>query len=213
MGVAWVYPVTLELDDNDTVLVSFPDVPEAHTFGDDASEALRRATDALVTALEGYMGSRRRIPLPSAAMDDAPSVVLPMVTAAKVELYEAMREAGWRKADLAKRLAWHPPQIDRLLDLRHASRADQLQAALAALNRTVIISGAGLRPGVALPALVPPGGELSYVNREAPTAKKRTASRSSKRGQFVTGKYAKKHKSTTENERVSPGRRASSRKR
>jgi antitoxin HicB len=33
------YPVTLERDDNGTILVSFPDLPEAHTFGEDESDA------------------------------------------------------------------------------------------------------------------------------------------------------------------------------
>ena len=41
------YPVRLEPDTNETVLVSFPDIPEAHTFGEDDQEALVRAVDAL----------------------------------------------------------------------------------------------------------------------------------------------------------------------
>jgi antitoxin HicB len=41
------YPVTLEVDTNDTTLVSFPDFPEAHTFGDDENEAPARAADLL----------------------------------------------------------------------------------------------------------------------------------------------------------------------
>jgi antitoxin HicB len=39
------------------------------------------------------------------------------------------------KAALARKLGWHLPQIDRVLDLRHASRLDQVEAALAALGR------------------------------------------------------------------------------
>jgi len=31
-----------------------------------------------------------------------------------------MRAARVRKAELARRLIWHLPQVDRLLDLRHA---------------------------------------------------------------------------------------------
>src|SRR5262245_43037678 len=35
-GVSEVdYPVVLEKDDNETILVSFPDFPEVHTFGTD----------------------------------------------------------------------------------------------------------------------------------------------------------------------------------
>jgi antitoxin HicB len=51
-----------------------------------------------------------------------------------------MREAGLRKADLARRLGWHVPQVDRLLDLRHASRIDQIEAALAALGKRLVIA-------------------------------------------------------------------------
>ena len=36
---------------------------------------------------------------------------------------------------LARRLGWHMPQIDRLFDLRHASRLDQIEAAARALGR------------------------------------------------------------------------------
>jgi antitoxin HicB len=44
------YPVILEPDTNDTIQVSFPDAPEAHTFGEDEGEALMHAVDALESA-------------------------------------------------------------------------------------------------------------------------------------------------------------------
>jgi antitoxin HicB len=43
------------------------------------------------------------------------------------------------KAALAKRLGWHLPQIDRLLDLNHASKLDAIEAALAAMGRNLEI--------------------------------------------------------------------------
>jgi len=61
------YPVILEPDTNDTTLVSFPDFPEAHTFGDDENEALARAADLLEDVLADYIESRREIPPPSKA--------------------------------------------------------------------------------------------------------------------------------------------------
>ena len=54
-------------------------------------------------------------------------------------IYQAMREQGLRKADLARRLTWHAPQIDRLFDLKHASRVDQMDAAFAAIGRRLEI--------------------------------------------------------------------------
>ena len=46
------YPVFLE-PDGDTVLVTFPDVPEAITFGAAKEEAMLQAVDALESALNG----------------------------------------------------------------------------------------------------------------------------------------------------------------
>ena len=58
------YPVTLTPDDNDTVLVSFPDLPEAHTFGTDEADALLHARDAIATIIDAYIRDRRPIPTP-----------------------------------------------------------------------------------------------------------------------------------------------------
>lgn len=132
------YPVDLEQDTNGTLLVTFPDFPEAVTFGDDEGDALLRAVDALETVLAARIGDRADIPAPSPAAG-RPCVVLPALTAAKVLLYQAMREGGVRKADLARRLGWHGPQVDRLLDLNHASRLDQIEAALAAHGKRLSI--------------------------------------------------------------------------
>lgn len=132
------YPVDLEPDTNGTVLVTFPDFSEAVTFGEDESDALFRAVDALETVLGARIDDREDIPLPSPAAG-RPCVILPALSAAKVLLYRAMREAGIRKADLARRLGWHGPQIDRLLDLNHASRLDQIEAALAVLGKRLSV--------------------------------------------------------------------------
>ena len=133
-------PIDLERDTNGTLLVTFPDFSEAVTFGEDESDALLRAEGALETVLAARVDDRQAIPLPSpAAGRDRPCVVLPALTAAKVLLYRAMREGGIRKADLARRLGWHGPQIDRLLDLNHASRLDQIGAALAVLGKRLSV--------------------------------------------------------------------------
>ena len=137
------YSVILRPDDNDTVLVTFPDFPEAATFGEDQQDALLRAGDALETAIQGRIGDFEDVPLPSPTA--APTVELPVQISLKVLLYRAMRERKLRKANLAQRLGWKPPQVDRLFDLQHASRLDQLEAAFAALGKRihVVISDAG----------------------------------------------------------------------
>ncbi len=135
----YTYPVVLEPDDNDTVMVTFPDVPGAVTFGDDEDEALMRAVDALETIFIAHIGDRHDIPKPSQPRKGQKTVTLPSLSAAKVTLYQTMREQGLRKADLARRLHCDFRQVDRLLDLRHRSRLDQIDAALAALGKRLEI--------------------------------------------------------------------------
>ena len=97
------YPVTLERDDNDTIRVSFPDFPEAHTFGDTREEAVARAQDALATVLDAYIKDRREIPRPT-LRGRGVVVFVPALTAAKIGLYTLMRERRVGKAELARRL-------------------------------------------------------------------------------------------------------------
>ena len=128
------YPVTLT-PDGDTVLVTFADVPEAITFGLDEDEALLHAVDALETALSFYVEGRKPLPVASKAKRGQHTVRPLALECAKLGVYRAMTEQGIKKAELARRLGWHLPQVDRLFDLRHASRLDQIEAAARALGR------------------------------------------------------------------------------
>lgn len=132
------YAVKLERDSNGTVLAGFPDVPEAHTFGEDREEVLARAVDALETAFMGYMEDRREIPRPS-PHKRGKTVALPALTEAKLALYSTMRASKISKTELARRLNCHLPQVDRLLDLRHGSRLDQLEAAFRVLGKELSV--------------------------------------------------------------------------
>ena len=128
------YPVILEPAGEGGFVVTFPDVPEAITQGEDEEEALLRAQDALETALSMYVEDGRDLPKPTDARGR--STVQPgILISAKLALYQTMRCQGVRKAELARRLHWHMPQVDRLLDLDHASRLDQLEQALAVLGK------------------------------------------------------------------------------
>lgn len=136
------YPVVLEPDDNGTVLVTFPDFPEAQTFGQDEDDALARSSDALATIVDGYIRARRALPLSSHI--SGPAAELSPLMSTKVELYNAMQRLGVTKSVLGRRLNWHPPQVDRLLNLSHSSQVDQLDAAAKALGGTLTIRIDGL---------------------------------------------------------------------
>ena len=130
------YPIRLE-DDDGTVLVTSRDFPELTTFGGDRTEALARAVDALEEAIAARIHEGKNIPAPSPGNDRA---TLPTLTAIKVMLYTGMRDQGIGKAELARRLGWHLPQVDRVLDLRHRSRLDRMDAALEAIGRRLEVS-------------------------------------------------------------------------
>jgi antitoxin HicB len=133
------FPVILTPDDG-TVLVTFPDVPEAITFGADTDEALLQAVDALESALSFYVDDRKPLPVPSKAKRGQRTVCPSALECAKLGVYRAMTEQGIKKSELARRLGWHLPQVDRLFDLKHASRFDQIEAAARALGRHVEVS-------------------------------------------------------------------------
>ena len=130
------YPVKLTTE-GEYILVDFPDFPEAHTFGNTREDALRRASDALLTVIEAYMKDRQRLPQPSRGKL---TVTVPPLTVPKIELYKAMQQKRITKAELGRRLGWHMPQVDRILDVRHASRMDRLQQALQAVDRRLEVT-------------------------------------------------------------------------
>lgn len=133
------YPVRITTEGS-AFLAQFPDVPIAHTFGDSKKECLRSALDALETAFIALMSDRSTIPEPSRIRRGMDSVTLPALAEAKISLYREMLAADMRKAELARRLGWHKPQVDRLLDLRHDSRLDQIERAFAVLGKRMRIA-------------------------------------------------------------------------
>ena len=98
-------------------LVTFPDLPEANTWGDTRDEALANAVDCLEEALAGRIVDRQVVPTPSPA-GRRPTIAPGGLIAAKVALYIALRESGLSSADLARRMKVQPSVITRLLDWR-----------------------------------------------------------------------------------------------
>ncbi|MGE0718049.1 MAG: type II toxin-antitoxin system HicB family antitoxin [Alphaproteobacteria bacterium] len=139
----YAYPyVVHEPDETNRILVDFPDVPEAHDDGADATEAIEGAAGSLVAALQGYVELKRDIPPPSKPRRGQGTIALPALVAAKVELYRAVRERGLTNVALSKLLGMSSESdVRRLLDLEHASRMAQVENALAALGRELVVEG------------------------------------------------------------------------
>jgi antitoxin HicB len=132
------YPVLLNPEPDGGFVVTFPDVPEAITQGDDVPDALAQAADALEEAIAGRIRRGESIPSPS-PVSDLPIVPVPPLTAAKAALYLALREAGISQSELAARLGCDEKEVRRLLDPRHASKLSRIQKALAALGKGIAL--------------------------------------------------------------------------
>jgi antitoxin HicB len=139
------YPVQLTADDNGTLLVTCPALPEVTTFGEDEADAMRRAKDAIEEAIAARIADGRDVPV--AVKKVGKAVALPTQTALRLNLYRALRSEGITRADLSRRLNWKREQVDCLFRLGHATRLDQFDAAFRALGREVSVIVRGSHPG------------------------------------------------------------------
>jgi antitoxin HicB len=130
------YPVRLRKDGK-FILVTFPDIPEAITQGDNREHALRMAAEALESAMEFYFEDRRVVPRPSKPKRGQPLVELPASVAAKALLLNEMIRQKVRPAELARRIGTTPQEVNRLTNIRHSSKIDGIQCAMKALGKTL----------------------------------------------------------------------------
>lgn len=134
------YPARFTPDKgNGGFVVTFPDVPEAITQGDTVEEAMAMASEALELALTFYTEQWKDLPRPTPARRGMHMIRVPALSDAKFKLYSALRAAGIRRTELARRLKCSPSQVDRLLDISHHSKLDQIEAAFAAIGKRMDI--------------------------------------------------------------------------
>lgn len=135
-----LYPLKFEADDNGTFLVTCPVLPEVTTFGEDWTDAIHRGAEAVEEAIAARISDWQEVPVPDGS-DLAPALKKNQATAIsllaemKLHLYMACREANVTRAELVRRTGWHREQVDRLFRFDHASKVEQMEAALRALNQ------------------------------------------------------------------------------
>jgi antitoxin HicB len=121
--------------------VHFPDLPFGATQGENLAEAEDMAQDLLKCILGELI--RRGEPIPASRKHTGThfrEIHLGALEAAKVALHLAFQQSGLSKAELGRRAGIAKPNIDRLFDLDHASRLDQLESAFGALGKRLEIA-------------------------------------------------------------------------
>src|ERR1035437_7682794 len=125
---AFAYPAKLTAGGDGRILVEFVDLPRVATDGKDAREAWEEAVDALGSDLSIRLSRREEIPVP-----------VPLWLAPKLALYLAMRDRQVNNSELARRLGVHERVVRRMLDPRHATKAERIQAALEVLGKQITV--------------------------------------------------------------------------
>jgi antitoxin HicB len=134
------YPARFRRDRDGRPVVSFPDFPEAHTDGRDLKEAFEEAVDCLGSAIAFRIADKAGIPAPSQLKSGQRLVPVPLWIAAKLALYQAIREAGISNCELARRLGVRETIVRRMLDPDHETKAERLQAALLVLGKHLVVA-------------------------------------------------------------------------
>ncbi|MGX1347716.1 antitoxin HicB [Bradyrhizobium elkanii] len=137
---SFTYAAEFEQGDERSVVVSFPDVPEAITQGDDMTDAQAQAEEALGLALLTY--PERGLPLPKARAK-AKGLIFVTVSpdvAAKLAVLEAFGAAGIPKSELGRRMGKDEKEIRRILDPKHPTKLPTMVEALRALGKRLVVS-------------------------------------------------------------------------
>lgn len=121
------------------IVVSFPDVPEAITQGDDMADARAMAEDALGLALLTYPERGLPLPKPRARGKNLVPVAVAPDVAAKLAVLEAFRTSEITKSELARRIGKNEKEVRRILDPRHATKLATLTDALNALGHRLVV--------------------------------------------------------------------------
>ncbi|WP_027238241.1 type II toxin-antitoxin system HicB family antitoxin [Leisingera caerulea] len=130
------YPIDLTPDDNDTFLVTCPDLPEVTSFGASEEEAIANGRNAILEAIAARMDAFQEIPPPSAGGGAS----IPLTLSIKLQLYWALNAAGMTRADLQRATGWSRTKVDRLFDPNHESKLTQVEEAFEALGMHVEIT-------------------------------------------------------------------------
>jgi len=116
-------------------VVTFRDLPEAITQGEDLADAMAMAADCLAVAIAGRLADAEPIPPPSRRARGERLIGLPAQLAAKAALYVAMRQARITPSQLARRLRIADAEVARLLHPQRYAKLALIESALASLGK------------------------------------------------------------------------------
>ena len=122
-------------------VIQFPDFGYGATQGETLQEANEMGEDLLKSLVQEEIRKSKPLPAPVKHRGKHFRLVsLPALQSAKAELYTAFRVSGIKKAELARRIGISKTNIERLFDLDHASRLDQIEDAFRAIGKKLEVT-------------------------------------------------------------------------
>lgn len=146
MDATLAWPAAFTPQEDGSILVTFRDLPEALTDGEDEADALAQAADCLATAVAVRVIHGEPVPRSKPARGEH-SIPLDPGLAAKLLLREAMAEAELTPAALARKLRCRAADVRRMLDPGQPPNMAALQEVLLALGWTLGITARRTKGG------------------------------------------------------------------
>lgn len=138
------YPVHFKRSPEGGYVVTCRDLPALITQGENETDALAQAADAMDEVFATMMKRGELFPGASALRRGERLVSPPVETVAKAALYSTLRGANITNVQLAKQLGVDEKEVRRLLDPHYRSKLPRIAEAVAILGKRLVI---GLEPG------------------------------------------------------------------
>ena len=142
----YAYPCLIERDieeyratGREAYVITYRDVPEAISGGWSWPEALEMAQDCLDVALTFYTDDGQDLPAPSPLREGEVMISTTPTVAAKLALYNAMREQGVTAEQLAEQLELDEQATQKLLNPLYRTHITTVRRALAIVGRDLVV--------------------------------------------------------------------------
>ena len=121
--------------EDDGWVITCRDLPEAISQAEAKEDRIEVAEGCLQAAIESRIRDNEPLPVASKPRRGEAMISPPAATAAKAALYDAIREAGISKIELARKLGIDEKEVRRMLDAGHGTKLPRIAEAVEALGR------------------------------------------------------------------------------
>lgn len=136
----FAYPARLSRNERGGWDIRFRDLPDAISSSRSGEDGVAVAEGCLQATIEGRLEEGSAIPPPSQPRRGEVLVTVPIETATKAALFNAVAASGTTRIALAKAVGLDEKEIRRMLDPRHASKLPRVALVLKALGKELRVS-------------------------------------------------------------------------